>query len=203
MPGRQGTEGLFSKIPSRRRGIPILEGSSLSLELLAIRSRSAKHFLCTMKSLVPRFTGCCLVLLLLTLESGGCSFAFGYFHQVTQFKGKVVGRSLSPVQFRWLRRMFSVAGAELTLYDYKDPFHWAHRPPAIAQTKTNSAGEFEFKAVKEGHYTLLIEGSGFVDSFDVEVTSKVPPTAWITIDVSPTSPDCSGGHQFEVRAARK
>ncbi|HEX7287517.1 MAG TPA: carboxypeptidase-like regulatory domain-containing protein [Candidatus Angelobacter sp.] len=156
-----------------------------------------------MKSLVPRFTGCCFVLLLLTLQSGGCSFAFGYFHQVTQLKGKIVGRSLGPVQFQWLRRMFSVAGAELTLYDYKHPFHWDHKPPAVVRTKTNSAGEFEFKDVKEGHYTLEIEGGGFDEFFDVEVTKKLPPTAWITIDVSPTSPDCSGGHQFEVQPAKK
>ena len=138
------------------------------------------------------------LLLIFVTPAPSCSLVRGYFHQVTRLKGKVLGRSLGPVQFRWLRQMFSVAEAELTLYDYNQPFSWHSKPAAIARIQTNSAGEFEFGNIPEGHYRLEISGKNLYDLFDVEITKKVPPTKSVTIDVSPIFPDCTGGHEFEV-----
>jgi hypothetical protein len=137
-------------------------------------------------------------------ENGsGCSWAPGYFYQATCLKGRVVGRSLGLVQFRWLRRMFAVSSAELRLYDYNQPFHWDNKPPVVAKTSTTRTGDFEFGALKEGHYRLEISSANLDDYFDVEITSRVPLTKNITIDISPISPDCTGGHEFEVETAKK
>lgn len=129
-----------------------------------------------------------------------CTLARGYFYQVTELKGKVVGRSLGPVQFQWLRRMFTVRDAELLLYPY-EAFHPDH--PPIAWTRTNAAGEFAFNEIKQGHYTLQVKVGSLYDLFDVEITNKVRETKRITIDVSPIRPDCTGGHQFDVEAQRR
>jgi hypothetical protein len=96
--------------------------------------------------------------------------------------------------------MFSVSGAELMLYDYNQPFRWDTKPPAISRVQTNSAGEFAFGNVPEGHYRLEISGASLDDFFDVEITDKAPVTKSIVIDVSPVSPDRTGGHEFEVAA---
>jgi hypothetical protein len=141
------------------------------------------------------------LLLLLGEPTNACSLASGHFHQVTQLNGRVVGRSLGPVQFRWLRRMFSVSGAEMKLYFYTQP--WDRKQPAMARVTTNSAGEFEFANIGEGHYRLEISSDNLQDLFDVEVTSKVSPTQRMVIDISPIFPDCTGGHEFEVKTKEK
>ena len=142
------------------------------------------------------------ICLCLSIEADACSWAVGYFHQVTRLKGKVVGRSLGPLQFRWLRRMYNVSGAALELYDYQG-WNWKRDNKPLARTVANSTGEFEFAALKEGHYTLGIKGNGLEDWFDIEITNKVPVTKQITIDISPVAPDCTGGHEIEVQAEKK
>jgi hypothetical protein len=137
--------------------------------------------------------------LLLWVESANaCSLANGYFYQVTCLKGRLVGRSLGPMQFRWLRRAFSVPGAELTLYRYSDVFRRDQKPQPVAQVKADAAGYFDFGSIPEGHYRLKIVGTNLQDSFDVEITQSVPATTSIVIDISPIHPDCTGGHEFEV-----
>jgi phage major head subunit gpT-like protein len=73
----------------------------------------------------------------------------------------------------------------------------------LAQAIANSSGEFDFGALKEGHYTLQVKGQGLGDGFDVEITNKVPATKQITIDISPIAPDCTGGHEIEVQSEKK
>jgi hypothetical protein len=115
----------------------------------------------------------------------------------------VVGRSLGPFQLKWLRRLFSVSGAELTLYNYDQPFDWTNKLPAVARTRATPAGQFEFGDIKQGHYRLEISDGNLDDLFDVEITNRVSKTKSILIDVSPIFPDCTGGHQFEVEAEKK
>jgi hypothetical protein len=138
------------------------------------------------------------LLLVFATDAPACTWARGYFHQVTHLNGRVVGRSLGPLQFQWLRRMFSVGNAELLIFNYNQPSTWHTKALAIAVTRTNPAGEFEFKGVPEGHYLLVIDGGSLQDAFQVEITSKVKPTKSILIDISPTFPDCTGGHQMEI-----
>jgi len=142
-----------------------------------------------------------ILLVCFATHADACSWTVGYFRQVTRLKGKVVGKSLGPLQFRWLRRAFSVSGAELEVYEYSRP--WPKDAQPFARTVANPAGEFEFAALKEGHYTLRIRGGGMQDAFDVEITSKVPFTKEVTLDISPIFPDCSGGHEFEVQPKKK
>lgn len=145
------------------------------------------------------FNASVLVLMIMSsLAAHGCEWIQGYFHQATQLKGRVVGRSLGPFQFQWLRRMFVVSNGELSLYDYQERFD--PKDHAVAQTRTNSRGEFQFLPLRPGHYRLQVKASGFEDWFDVEITNGVPKTDWIMIDISPNFPDCTGGHQFEVHS---
>jgi hypothetical protein len=51
-----------------------------------------------------------------------CSWATGYFYQVTELRGNVVGARLGPLQYAgWFRRSFVRKHAELTLYSYRAP----------------------------------------------------------------------------------
>jgi hypothetical protein len=134
------------------------------------------------------------------VQAQACSMAPrpGYFHQVTSIRGRVVGRSLGPLQFRWLRQSFTVSDATLTLYEYP----WSAGTQdlkRITQVKTSSRGAFDFGFVPEGHYSLGVSVSGS-DSlggwFPVEITNKVGRTEEILLDVSPIHPDCTGGHEF-------
>jgi hypothetical protein len=138
------------------------------------------------------------LLLVLGTDTPACTWVQGYFHQVTHLNGRVVGRSLGFVQFQWLRRMYSVGNAELLIYNYNQPSTWHTKALAIAATRTNSAGEFEFNGVQQGHYLLVIDGGSLRDSFEVEITSRLKPTKSILIDISPTHPDCTGGHEMEI-----
>ena len=67
------------------------------------------------------------------------------------------------------------------------------------QTTTDSKGFFDFGNIPVGHYELLITtpwkdwGS---NEFDVEIVDGAKRNRSVLIDVSPISPDCTGGHEF-------
>jgi len=143
---------------------------------------------------------CALILLfgvLLPIAAGACSFAPGYFHQVTALKGRIVGKNLGPLQFKWFRQLFSVKDATLHVYQYHQPMSVGELKEPIATARTDSHGRFDFGILPAGHYLLeiAINGSG-VDWFDVEITTKIKATESVLIDISPVAPDCSGGHEF-------
>jgi len=143
---------------------------------------------------VARIIAICLFVVFVSTIGGACSFGSRYFHQVTAIRGRVVGRNLGPLQFRWLRQSFSVRDATLTLYEYGSLDR-----KKVAVVKTDGHGNFDFGAIPKGHYSLSIdlkEPSRMGDWFDVEVTDAVKATKDIVIDVSPISPDCTGGHEF-------
>jgi hypothetical protein len=141
------------------------------------------------------FAGCSLIL--------ACGFATGHFHQVTAIRGRVVGKNLGPLQFRWLRRSFSIGGATLTLYEYHSPANKESLRRA-AVTTTDSHGRFDFGSVPQGHYSLdvTVKDSDVMGAlFDLEVTDKVKATETILLDASPIEPDCTGGHEFIEKKA--
>ena len=132
---------------------------------------------------------------LLPSVATACSFAPGYFHQVTALRGRVVGKDLGLLQFSWLRQSLSVSNAELVLYEYRYAAKIDELKRA-ASTRTDSDGKFDFGALPKGQYSLKINVNGSeVDWFDVDVTD-VKPTQSVLIDVSPVSPDCTGGHEL-------
>ena len=142
----------------------------------------------------------CLIALflsaLLPSAADACSLAPGYFHQVTALRGRIVGKDLGLLQFRWLRQSFSVSDAGLVLYECRWPAK-VEQLKRISTTKTDSDGKFDFGALPKGHYSLNINVKGSeVDWFDIQVSNDVRPTESVLIDVSPVAPDCTGGHEF-------
>ena len=126
-----------------------------------------------------------------------CSLAPGYFHQVAVVRGRVVGRDLGPLAFRWVRQSFSVSTATLALYEYRSAGF--DELKKIASVRTDGHGYFDFGSIPKGHYFLniAVDGSDRMGGlFDVEVTDAIRPTKNVTIDVSPIHPDCTGGHEF-------
>jgi len=148
-------------------------------------------------SRVTRTIAVFLCIVLISSLDDACSLAVGYFHQVTAIRGRVVGRNLGPLQFRWLRQSFSVSDATLTLYEYRTARLEELRK--VASVTTDGRGNFDFGSVPKGHYFLDIavkDSDRLGGLFDVEVTDAVRTTKTITIDVSPIHPDCRGGHEF-------
>jgi len=138
-----------------------------------------------------------LSIVLISSSGGACTLAHGYFHQVTAIRGRLVGRNLGPLQFRWLRQSFSVSDATLILYEYRSAR--IEELKKVASVTTDGRGNFDFGSVPKGHYFLdiIVKNSDSLGGlFDVEVTDAVRTTKNITIDVSPIHPDCKGGHEF-------
>src|SRR5512133_2981332 len=67
----------------------------------------------------------CLILslaVLLAVETAQpCSWAVGYFHQVTSLRGTLVGMSRGWP--RWIRQYVTREGVTLRLYEYRWPLH--------------------------------------------------------------------------------
>jgi hypothetical protein len=139
-----------------------------------------------------------LTLVLLVSAAYPCTWAQGYFHQVTRLRGTVVGVKNGDLRhpFRLLRQHVDVAQASLTLYDY--PVRWTDgvKNRIVKQVIADDRGDFDFGTLPAGHYTLLIASSRGEDVFDIQVTTLKQPTASVTVDVSPNYPDCTGGHEF-------
>lgn len=138
------------------------------------------------------------VLLLTILQTHACTWAVGYFYQVTALKGQVVGTTYHGLP-RWLRQSFAKKHAKLALYEYRWPRSRNNTRPAIKTVETDGKGMFDFGPLRTGHYTLAIDDE---DWFDVEIKEQPHVTESVTIDVSPVYPDCTGGHEFIVRTKR-
>jgi len=131
-----------------------------------------------------------------------CHWTPGYFYQATNLKGKVVG-SRFPVlhSFRWYRQSVVRPQAKLMLFDYCWPCDvWSLAP--VKTVLTGPDGRFDFGILKPGHYYLRVhdEKGPLLDLFQVEVKGPPSPKEWEIIDISPVYPDCTGGHEFIVRA---
>jgi hypothetical protein len=134
----------------------------------------------------------------LASSANACSWAIGYFHQVTELRGRVVGKDLRPANFRWLRQSFAVSKAELTLFRYKHPYQLT-KELEVRRITADDDGRFDFGQLQTGHSTLRIAAGTHEEYFDVEITGSVKPTDSILIDISPVTPDCKGGHEFNVK----
>ena len=142
-----------------------------------------------------------LLLLLLSLwkSSASCTWAIGYFHQVSHLRGTIVGVKDGDLRrnWRWARHRVLRSDAVLRLYKYQWPL--PPQRPVLAEIHVDRVAAFDFGELPSGHYTLEIRFPGGEDRFDVEVTKLPRLTKAVTIDVSPVFPDCSGGHEFFIR----
>jgi hypothetical protein len=131
-----------------------------------------------------------------------CTWATGYFYQVTSLRGTVVG-SKFPVlhSFRWFRQSVTRPQAKLILYDYCWPCDVRILAP-VKTVPTDNDGKFDFGIIKPGHYYLRIddEKGALSGWFHIEVSGPPNPKESETIDISPVYPDCTGGHEFIVTA---
>jgi Prealbumin-like fold domain len=139
-------------------------------------------------------------------DASACSLRQGYFYQVTQLLGTVVGRNnyWALLEYRsyprWLRQRTVRGKVDLRLYEYRS-WRTLRESHPIATVRTDENGKFNFGALPTGHYTLVIDWPDeYGEIFDVEIKSLPVETTSITIDVSPVDPDCTGGHEFIVRS---
>lgn len=127
-----------------------------------------------------------------------CTWAVGYFDQVTALRGRVVGVNFHGLP-RWFRESFARKHAKLMLYRYQSPrVGWENSLP-VKTLETDENGGFDFGFLEKNHYTLRIDSGDLSDQFDVEVTDLPRNTDSVVIDISPVLPDCTGGHQFFVK----
>jgi hypothetical protein len=127
-----------------------------------------------------------------------CEFVEGYFYQVTVLKGQVVGTTFHGLP-RWLGQSFVRKHVNVTLYEYRRPSHRTDQP-LVKTIETDGEGKFDFGPLKTGHYELVAGEVLSLESFDVEVKELPRVTESVTIDASPFLPDCTGGHEFIIRA---
>ena len=132
----------------------------------------------------------------------GCTLATGYFHQVGQLRGVVVGVDHGDLRhlFRWSRQLITRNGAVLRLYPYSD--RWPLSQP-VREVKTDKHGHFDFGALPVGHYTVKIDlpESELGDRFDIEIVNQPQAFNFELVDISAIDPDCTGGH--EIVASRR
>ncbi len=143
-----------------------------------------------------------IIVLIVATQAYPCTWPEGYFYQVSELRGNVVGAKIGPLQYsRWLRQLFARKNARLTLYQYRRPITERDEMPVVKTAQTDVNGYFDFGEVAPGHYTLIVDDGewGTSDWFDVEVKTQATQTMAILIDVSPHFPDCSGGHEFIVK----
>jgi hypothetical protein len=141
-----------------------------------------------------------VVLAAIVLDSPGvypCAWATGYFHQLTCLRGSLVGTSW--IWPRWVRQRFTRGNVDLRLFEYRWPLRNQSEMPFVKEVRTDASGNFDFGALQEGHYTLVIDWpSEFGDRFDIEIKKLPKSTSSVRIDVSPANPDCTGGHTIDV-----
>jgi hypothetical protein len=138
-----------------------------------------------------------LLLFLAASQADACTWAYGFFYQVTALKGRVVGVTYHGVP-RWLRQSFAKKHTKLMLYEYRGQWGGTTTRP-VKSVETDGNGMFDFGPLGAGHYTLSIDDA---DWFDVEIKELPQVTQSVTIDVSPVLPDCSGGHEFDINTHR-
>ena len=127
-------------------------------------------------------------------------------YTVTQLRGKVVGHffgtRVQPLAPRWLRHLYSVEGAELTLSEYV-PSSPTYTGTEIEKIRADSAGRFAFKTRTPGQYVLLVKAPNLGAFFFITIAANIAPTDLVTIDASPLLSDCGGGDYMVVRSAAK
>jgi len=97
---------------------------------------------------------------------------------------------------RWVRQRVVRGNEKLRLYRYASSGDIRESQP-IATVVTNENGEFDFGAMREGQYALVVDWPFEYSSFfDVEIRKLRVETSAVRIDVSPVNPDCGGGHEF-------
>lgn len=122
-------------------------------------------------------------------------------YRIATLNGRVVGKSLRPIQYRWLRRQFAATGAVLVL----STEHYENRPGAgliptgtlVREITIDKSGTFDFGALSPDDYVLQVTlpGENTVE-FHVTVDSAAQNSR-VLIDASPAYYCACCGWDFE------
>jgi len=123
--------------------------------------------------------------------------------RVARFRGEVVGKNLSIVQYRWLRRRFKAVGTTLSLVrdlpstEYQG--NVVRNGERVGEVVIDKSGRFDFGDLMPGEYELMVTypgedavGFGFVIDRAARSTS-------VLIDASPAYYCNCCGWNFELR----
>ena len=97
-----------------------------------------------------------VLVLLLVCPAHPCSWAVGYFQQLTCLRGTIVGMNRGWP--RWLRQRVVRANVNARLYEYRWPLHDRREMPLVKTVQTDKRGWFDFGELPKGHYTLVLTG---------------------------------------------
>ncbi|MDR3754764.1 MAG: hypothetical protein P4K93_06070 [Terracidiphilus sp.] len=153
-----------------------------------------------MQRLVPKQTFFILVLAVSVPLSYACSFPIGYFYQVSNLRGTIVGVANHDLRHesRLMRQRVTQEGLLVTLREYRWPVEDKGKLRIIARTKTGKNGEFDLSNAPDGHYFLDIDTLWGGDTYTIQIVHRLQRNQSVLIDVSPVYPDCTGGHEFVI-----
>ena len=135
------------------------------------------------------------------LLQGNCEAPEHY--SISKFRGRVVGKSLGPLQYRWLRRWFNATGTQLSLTKpLPDSYYEGNvikNSALVGEQKIGTTGAFDFGELPSGEYSLTValpgeDAVGFAFSIDPGA-----PHAEVLIDASPGYYCRCCGWNFESR----
>lgn len=123
--------------------------------------------------------------------------------RIARLHGQVVGRSLSVLQYRWLRRLFTAGGTPLTVMKEGPDTSYQgdvfKNIVVVAEKAAEAGGEFDFGELPPGDYSLLV---GMPAGDSVSFGFSIDPAAsdnGVLIDASPGYYCWCCGWNFELR----
>jgi hypothetical protein len=123
--------------------------------------------------------------------------------RLTRFRGEVVGRNLSMVQYRWLRRRFKAAGTSLSVVRILPSTEYqgnlVRHGEEAGDVVIDKSGRFDFGVLVPGEYELSVTYPG-EDSVSFEfVIDPAARSTEVLIDASPAYYCNCCGWNFEPR----
>ena len=117
---------------------------------------------------------------------GNCESSDHY--RISRLRGRVVGRSLGILQYRWLRRRFKAVGTELTVTKAADYYYQGNlikNEALVGEQTVGGTGTFDFGRLPPGEYSMLVtlpgeDSVGFAFSIDPEAQQSE-----VLVDASP------------------
>jgi hypothetical protein len=123
--------------------------------------------------------------------------------RVARFRGEVVGKNLSIVQYRWLRRRFKAVGTTLNLVrdlpstEYQGNVVW--HGERTGDVVIDKSGRFDFGDLMPGEYQLTVTYAGEASVGFGFVIDPAARNTDVLIDASPAYYCNCCGWNFEPR----
>ena len=123
--------------------------------------------------------------------------------RLARFRGEVVGRNLSIIQYRWLRRRFTAVGTTLSLARDLPPTEYqgnlVRHAEQVGDAVIDSSGRFDFGELVPGEYELLVTYPGEDSVGFGFVIDPAARSTKVLIDASPAYYCNCCGWNFEPR----